>query len=349
MDRFRKPEWRQDKIGNLFNRIIDDPRVSQIRNPKHLNFTLSEKDVNDVNILWGVAPTGPIHIGYLIPLNKLLDFKSLGFKLKLIIADLHAYLDDKKSSLDTLEVRTEYYRQCFGALGLKDIKYIYGIKDIHLNREYLEELFILSTESKIDEIWKSFLTTLRIKDFPTVSAFIYTLMQILDIRYLNVDLVLVGNDELPIYDYGMNLLKQAYNYDFTVLSTSLLHDITGYEKMSCSKTDRSILIHDPPHIIRSKIEASICQPKNTSNNMCVDIVKFILIPNVGYVNVGSQTIKNLQSFLKGYENAEISPQELKKSVFSSLIEILKPVRSYFADKLELIERAQGISYDSYDV
>lgn len=338
-------------MSNLFPNIIHDVRIVQTINSEYLESILIEKEVKDIKVLWGVAPTGPMQIGYITPVSKLLDLMNLGFDINLIIADLHAYLDDKKSGLETLNIRTEYYVHCFKALELRDynIKYIYGTKDIHLNRDYVEELFTLSTESKLDEIWKSFVTTLRIKDFPAVSTFIYTLMQILDVKYLNADLVLVGEDELPIYMYGKKLLKQAYNYNFAVLSLPVLCDSTGYEKMSCSNKDRSIVIHDPPHIIRDKVASSFCPPKTFSNNMCIDIVKYILFPNFGYIDIGSQTIDDLEIFLEMYNKQEISSKELKNYVSNCLIELLKPVREYFSDKLELIEGAQGVRYDTYEV
>jgi len=338
-------------MSNLFTNIIHDVRIAHTINSEYLENILIKKEVDDIKLLWGVAPTGPMQIGYITPISKLLDFMNLGFDINLIIADLHAYLDDKKSGLETLNIRTEYYEHCFKALGLRDdtIKYIYGTNDIHLNRDYLEELFTLSAESKLDEMWKSFVTTLRINDFPTVSAFIYTLMQILDVKYLNADLVLVGEDELPIYRYGKKLLKQAYNYNFAVLSAPVLHDITGYEKMSCSNKDRSIVIHDPPNIIRDKVASSFCPPKSLSNNMCIDIVKYMLFPNIGYIDIDSQTVNNLENFLEMYNKQEISSKELKNYVSNSLIELLKPVREYFSDKLELIERAQSVRYDTYEV
>lgn len=338
-------------MSALFTNITHDIRISQTINSKYLENILAKKEVGDIKVLWGVAPTGPMQIGYITPVSKLLDLMNWGFDINIIIADLHAYLDDKKSDLEILNIRTEYYEHCFKALGLKgnNLKYIYGTKDIHLNRDYLEELFTLSAESKLDEIWKSFVTTVRIRDFPTVSAFIYTLMQILDVKYLNTDLVLVGEDELPIYEYGKNLLKHAYNYDFAVLSLPVLSDIGGYEKMSCSNKNRSIVIHDPPQIIQDKIAFSFCPPKSLSNNMCIDIVKYILFPNFDYIKVGSQIVDSLENFLKMYNKGEISPKELKDCVSNSLIKLLKPVRQYFSDKLELIEKAQGLRYDAYEV
>ncbi|HLC87180.1 MAG TPA: tyrosine--tRNA ligase, partial [Candidatus Nanoarchaeia archaeon] len=61
-------------------------------------------------VYWGTAPTGKIHIGYYIPMMKLGDFLKAGFKVKILIADLHAYLDDQKTLWNQLEVRSEYYK-----------------------------------------------------------------------------------------------------------------------------------------------------------------------------------------------------------------------------------------------
>ena len=45
----------------------------------------------------GIAPTGPPHIGYYRAIAKQIDLIKAGFKHKVLIADLHAYLDDRKA------------------------------------------------------------------------------------------------------------------------------------------------------------------------------------------------------------------------------------------------------------
>lgn len=73
---------------------------------------LKEKiNSNNFSIYWGTAPTGKPHIGYFVPLIKIADFLNAGCKVKILFANLHAYLDNMKSSWELLEYRTLYYEK----------------------------------------------------------------------------------------------------------------------------------------------------------------------------------------------------------------------------------------------
>ena len=69
----------------------------------------------------GFAPTGRLHVGYLIPLLKIADFIRAGFKFKILIADLHAHLDDQKTPWHLLEARSKYYKEIIKGV-LKSLK-----------------------------------------------------------------------------------------------------------------------------------------------------------------------------------------------------------------------------------
>ena len=62
------------------------------------------------NFYYGTAPTGPFHIGYLIPLGKIVDLVNSNGKGTILIADYHAYLDDRKTPWEELSIRSEYYK-----------------------------------------------------------------------------------------------------------------------------------------------------------------------------------------------------------------------------------------------
>jgi tyrosyl-tRNA synthetase len=51
-----------------------------------------------VSAYWGTAPTGKIHIGYLIPMIKIAHLIKAGCDITILFADLHAYLDSMKTS-----------------------------------------------------------------------------------------------------------------------------------------------------------------------------------------------------------------------------------------------------------
>jgi tyrosyl-tRNA synthetase len=57
----------------------------------------------------GTATTGKPHIGYLVPMSKIADFLKAGCTVKILLADLHAFLDNQKAPWDLLRLRTQYY------------------------------------------------------------------------------------------------------------------------------------------------------------------------------------------------------------------------------------------------
>ena len=55
----------------------------------------------------GIAPTGPIHMGYFATFSKLFDFAQAGIKVKVLVADIHAALDDLKAPWEEIQKRRE--------------------------------------------------------------------------------------------------------------------------------------------------------------------------------------------------------------------------------------------------
>src|SRR4051812_12741356 len=62
-----------------------------------------------VEIYWGTAPTSTPHIAYFLPMLKIVDFLAAGCKVKILLADIHAYLDDKKVGRKKVAHRTKFY------------------------------------------------------------------------------------------------------------------------------------------------------------------------------------------------------------------------------------------------
>src|SRR3989344_6689512 len=68
----------------------------------------------------GTAITGRPHVGYFVWVIKLADFLKAGFKVKLLLADIHGALDG--TAWETLDKRYDYYNtlipimfKCIGA------------------------------------------------------------------------------------------------------------------------------------------------------------------------------------------------------------------------------------------
>ena len=53
---------------------------------------------NIKKVYWGTAPTGQIHVGYLVPLLLICQLLDADLEVTILLADLHAMLDNMKST-----------------------------------------------------------------------------------------------------------------------------------------------------------------------------------------------------------------------------------------------------------
>ncbi len=81
---------------------------------------LAEKIKKDDKTAYiGFEPSGKIHLGHAITIRKMMDLQEAGFKVKILLADLHAYLNGK-GSLEEIKEVSDYNIRCFRALGLSE-------------------------------------------------------------------------------------------------------------------------------------------------------------------------------------------------------------------------------------
>lgn len=91
------PDERHHLITRNLQEVVGDERLKALINER------------DIKVYWGTATTGKPHIGYFVPMTKISDFLKAGCEVTILLADLHAYLDNMKAPWDLLAKRTEYY------------------------------------------------------------------------------------------------------------------------------------------------------------------------------------------------------------------------------------------------
>lgn len=74
----------------------------------------------NLKLYWGTAPTGKPHVAYFKPISKIADFLKAGAEVTILLADLHAHLDNKKAPWDLLNLRVEFYEEIIKSM-LKSI------------------------------------------------------------------------------------------------------------------------------------------------------------------------------------------------------------------------------------
>ena len=110
--------------------------------------TLLKKKKKPVAYL-GTAPTGRPHVGYFVWALKVADLLKAGFHVKILLADLHAALDNTPWSV--LEKRYVFYSKIIPlliqAMGVntKELEFVKG-SEFQLEKDYVLDLFKISNK-----------------------------------------------------------------------------------------------------------------------------------------------------------------------------------------------------------
>lgn len=160
-----------------------------------------------LSIYWGTAPTGKPHIGYYVPLMKIKDFVDAGCVVKILIADLHAFLDNLKTPFDLIKARSEYYiliikkMLTFLEVDLSKIQFVRGT-DFQLSDKYTVSLYKMLANTKLTEIKHAGAEVVKQSDNPLVTNLIYPALQALDEEFLGVDIQFGGIDQRKIFMFA---------------------------------------------------------------------------------------------------------------------------------------------------
>ena len=307
-----------------------------------------------LSVYIGRAPTGSIHLGHLVALGKLFDFEKAGIHTKILIADLHAALDDLKSKWEELDKRVDYTKKCIElAFDWERIPEFIRGSDFELSQPYVSDLLKLSTFTTIEKAIHAASEVTRMKN-PKVSEIIYPLMQTLDEEYLDVDIQLGGMDQRHILAYAREYLeKLGYRKRVEVL-TPLIASIRGPgTKMSSSVPESNIKIYDSEESIKKKILNGYCPEGVVEDNFIVQIVNFFILPNDGNLKIERETkfggdiiIESPEQMVKFYTEKKIHPLDLKNAVIQNLTERFKNAREYFERQTDLLQ-SLGESFMPY--
>lgn len=278
----------------------------------------------------GYEPSGEIHLGHMVTVNKLMDLEEAGFEVIVLIADLHAFLN-RKGTMEEIREVAEYNQRCFEGLGLRRAKYVLG-SDIQLTPEYELSVLELSQAITLNRARRSMDEVGRQMDNPTVSQMVYPIMQIVDIATLGVDAALGGIDQRKIHMLAREHLPSIGYQAPVCIHTPIISGLDG-KKMS-SSAGNVISVADSGEDIRRKMKKAFCPPE-VENNPVLQILQYHVFPRAGMVTIrrpakfgGDREFSVYEDLEGAYAAGEIHPLDLKTAAADHLIDILAPVHDY---------------------
>ena len=317
----------------------------------------------NIHVYWGTATTGRPHVGYFVPMQKIADFLRAGIKVTILFADLHAFLDNLKSSLVLLENRVVYYEHVIKALlsalnvPIDRLHFVKG-STYQLTEQYTQDLLRLCGQVSQRDALRAGAEVVKQVEDPLLSGLLYPLLQALDEQYLKVDGQAGGIDQRKIFILAEEQLPKLKLGKRFHLMNPMVPGLTG-SKMSSSEEETKIDLLDPPDVLNRKIDSAPCPRQTISSNNSAGLViengilaffKFVVLPiqlpqnnseENAKIFIGKSEFSSFEEIQIAFENNLIGEVELKDHLKKFLNGILAKVRQQCQNEhiQEVIEKA----------
>uniref|UniRef100_A0A7C3IM73 tyrosine--tRNA ligase n=1 Tax=Candidatus Methanomethylicus mesodigestus TaxID=1867258 RepID=A0A7C3IM73_9CREN len=306
----------------------------------------------------GFEPSGQFHVGWMIWVNAFKDMMNAGIKMTLLEATWHAWINNKLGGdMRKIQLCATYIEHCLTALGV-DLSKVELVKADNLvdGKEYWDGLIRINKQLSLSRVKRAVTIMGRKEDEASLdfSMLLYPSMQVEDIFFMGMDFALGGMDQRRAHVLAREVAPALGKRKPVAVHTPLLSGLQGSGrmdtslkgadseaaliegKMSKSKPESCIFVHDSPAEIKAKIAASFCPPKIIEGNPVMEIAKYILMRDKPlHISRpakygGDIEFATADELMGTYSEGKIHPLDLKNAVSEALAERLAPVREYFA-------------------
>jgi len=331
--------------------------LQETMNPEILEDVIVKQN-RSLIIYWGTATTGRPHCGYFVPMLKLAEFLKAGCTVKVLLADIHGFLDNLKAPIELVEHRAKYYRFCITNLlktvgvPLDRLTFTLG-SEYQLSAKYTMDLYRLSALTGLNDSKRAGAEVVKQVDNPLLSGLLYPLLQALDEEYLGVDAQFGGVDQRKIFALAKEALPKLGYKERAHMMNPMVPGLQG-GKMSASDPDSKIDLLDPPEVVEKKLKKAFAVPKVVEENGLLSFVEYVLLPAGALKNDGKPTFQvdrsrdkleplvysNIEDMHKDYREDTLNPQLLKPAIAKTLNGLLATIQEAYEASSEWQELAQ---------
>lgn len=293
-----------------------------------------------------IAPTGKPHLGYFVAMTKIADFLQAGCHITILVADIHAFLDNMKAPMELVGKRAEYYTQLIKAtltsIGVptEKLRFVLG-SSYQLTAEYSLANMKLCSKTTERDAKKAGAEVVKQVESPLLSGLMYPGMQALDEEFLGVDAQFGGVDQRKIFVFAEKMLPAIGYKKRSHLMNVMVPGLAG-PKMSSSDPDSKIDLLEAPEDVKRKLSKAFCEEGNITENGILSFVKTVLFP-LGSMNGkspsfsilrpekfgGDVTYTVFEDLENDFRDKKVHPGDLKKAVTDAINTLLAPIRKWF--------------------
>ncbi len=309
----------------------------------------------------GFEPSGLLHLGSgILRAIKIEDLLEAKVDFILWVADWFAWINNKLGGdLEFIKKAGEYIVEGWKACGvdIKKVRILWtsdAVKDPNYWKGMLEA-------AKLTTIKRAIRTAPIMGRSETEMMFtaqlFYPFMQAYDPFYFGADILQLGMDQRHVTILSRELAPKLKKLKPVLVHHHLLIGLQGPSsgrmgafnlensklgseklsieeaKMSKSKPENAIFIHDTKEQLRNKINNAFCPPKVVEGNPILEIWKYIIFRKFDSRKIKRKDKKPIE--VQSYEELEkaymedLHPADLKNETTEALDEILAPIRQHF--------------------
>jgi len=309
----------------------------------------------DLKIYWGTAPTGKPHLGYFVPMYKIADFLEAGCEVTILFADIHAYLDNMKTTWDLLDKRTKFYefiiKEMLTQIGvpISKLKFIKG-RDFQLEEKYTLDVYKLSAMSTTKDTQKAGAEVVKQLENPKMSSLLYPILQSLDEVYLKADAQFGGVDQRKIFMFAREFLPKIGYEKRIHLMNPLVPGLGESGKMSSSEINSKIDFDDDDKTIKNKINKAYSVDGVVEGNGLLAMLKYVifrriekekrkLVVNRPEKYGGKLEFSDYDEVESAFASKKLSSIDLKQAVSEELISFISSIRNSLIKNKGLLDSA----------
>lgn len=282
------------------------------------------------SVYCGYEPNGPVHLGHLVTIIKLMDFDRAGFRVKVLLADVHAFLN-RKGSEEELNEEIEGWKKALRAIGL-NAEIVLG-SSFEFSQEYQLDVMRLARACTINRGLRSMQEIARDVEHATISQLWYPLMQVVDIKYLDVDVAVGGIEQRKVHMIGRDEAA-VHKHPFVAVHTPLITSLKGPgQKMAKTLPGSAVSVTDSYEEIRETVKSAYCPERVAQENPILEIAKLVIFPMVGEMDIerpvrfgGDVSYSSYDQLEADFVEGKLHPLDVKTAVTQVLERMIAPIR-----------------------
>ncbi len=339
-----------------------EKRIEIVRNVAYEIIT--EKDLrelfetkNKIVAYDGFEPSGLAHLPFGVYRPLIIkELEKAGIRFKLLLADTFAWINMKLGGdIEKIRRAGEYFLEVWKAAGL-DLNKIEVVwhKDLISDEEYWKKVITIAQNHTLRRTLRALTIAGRVESLDNAASIIfYPSMQAADIFHLEVDICQLGLDQRKVNVLAREVAEKlgwkkpvAVHHNLLMglqgpvkpqkMDEDVRKDIIITSKMSKSKPDTAIFVHDSEEEIKRKIMKAYCPEKQVEDNPILQYFKEIVFRINKRVVIerpkkygGDIEILSYKELEKMYKEGKIHPLDLKSALAKYINETIKPIREHF--------------------